>query len=242
MISLGSLGQTAIQLTYAVLEDKKMAVGWLPGQYAGNTDRMILEAWEQNYQLTKKVSWENEDVPWLELTTTILRKARHSGTVFALVDKKPVRRSSVREDIAVYTTPSGMVTDDPASLVGQSFYTEIRTQSVPTTIYTYTAFYFTKSVQPTGLLLSQGPPNGPCRTNYTYGTQILAVGQKTPSATAGLQKNDILMAVNGRPAEFRDVFALFIPGENTLVICRNGTMLPQKHLRLPLPGEIPTSR
>ena len=53
LISLGSLGQTAVQVSYAVLEKKRLAVGWMPAQYASNENRMVVEAWEQNYQLTR---------------------------------------------------------------------------------------------------------------------------------------------------------------------------------------------
>lgn len=241
LISLGSLGQTAVQVTYAVLEDKKIAVGWLPVQYAGNEDRMIAEAWEQNYQLAKKIFWENEDVPWRELTATVLRKAGHLNVVFALVDKKPLRKVQVREEVAVYTAPSGATTENPANLPGQSFHTEMRLRPATVTVCAYTAFYFVKSAQPTGLLLAQGSWNNPCRSARTYGTRVLAVGKRTPAEAAGLRKGDILTAVNGRPAEYRNIFALFLQGDNVVAVCRGG-VVHEKNLRLPLPAGKTVSR
>lgn len=235
LISLGSLGQTAIKVTYAAMEGKKMAVGWMPAQYAESEPRMLAEAWEQNFQLVKKVYWENEDVPWNELTATVLRKAGTKPAVFALVTKIPLGDAPVREEVAVFIAPSGKIAGDPQELPGQSFRVEMRKNPATAAVYGYSAFYFSWSRQPSGILAAEGPWDGPCRSAYTYGTLVAAVAKNSPAQQAGLRRGEVIMAVNSQPAEYRTIFSLFRFGDNAVAVCRDGTV-SQKNLYLPPPA------
>ena len=222
LLSLGSLGQTVVQITNMGSGDKKLAVAYLPRQYRDDADRMVRETWEQNFQLVKTAQWEEEDMSWQELAAAVVRKARGNKAVLAMVEKRALRAKTVREEITVYVTPSGKVLRDPMESPGEAFFPQTRQAEFTVPVYVYKAFYFTKSRQPSGILAAEGPWDGPCRTAYGYGALVRAVGKKTPADAARLYPGDIITTVNGRRAEYQNLFALLRPGENTLSICRNG--------------------
>jgi hypothetical protein len=237
LISLGSLGQTAVQATRLASKDGKLSAAYLPPQYAEDTDRMLREAWEQNYQLAKIAQWEGEDVSWRELGTTVARKAEGGNFLLVLVRKSFARNSAVSETVTVYATPSGRILRDPSESPGESFYPKAQERKTPVRIYAYTAYFFTRSRQPSGILAADGPWDGPCRTAYAYGALVLAVGKKTPADDARLQAGEIITAINGRSVDYQTLFALLRPGENTLNICRDGRYATK---RLLLPDHTPT--
>lgn len=231
ILSLGSIGSTIVQFTYGESDGCKFPVGWMPRQYVFDENRMIVETWEQNYQIIKKTSWEAEDVTWNEVVAATSRKAAGSRTALALVLKKRSRTEIRRDIVTTFTTPSGREMRDPLERPGEPFYPRIREQRVGVTMYTYTAFFFSKSRQPSGILAAAGPVSGPCRTT-TPGAQVLAVGQKTPATRANLQRGDIITTVNEQVAEYGTLYSLLKPGDNTLFVCRNGHT-SKRVLRLP---------
>lgn len=235
LISLGSLGQTAFQVMRITTDSGTMAVAYLPQQYAADTERMLRETWEQNYQLAKTVRWEAEDLSWQEVAAATARKSRAEKASLALVAKRPVRTETVREEITVYVTPSGKTLRDPAESPGESFYPQVRARKAAVPVHAYTAYYFVRSGQPSGILAEEGPWDGPCRTPYGYGTHVRAVGKGTPAETAQLRAGDIITTVNGARAEYAAMFALLRPGENILSVCRNGQYATMR-LYMPAPA------
>ena len=196
---------------------------------------MIREAWEQNYQLSRTIHWEAEDIPWQEVVATATRKASDSnGLLFALVIRRPLRTETRREEITVYKTASGRMVQDPSQSPGEGFYPHIQTRSVNTPLYSYTAWFFSRSRQPSGILAAEVPRNGPCKAFRDTGTRVWAVGKNTPAHKADLHSGDVITAINGRTAPYSSFFSLLQPGENSLMICRQG----QRHaaaLTLPAP-------
>ena len=235
ILSLGNIGQTIITMTQA--GPAKFPVGQTPPHYHNNRERMIREAWEQNYQLAGTLSWEAEDESWKEIAATTARKVGKNGNAFALVARSPQRTDTRREEITVYHTISGRVVTDPRLALGEHFYPQTHTRAVTVPIYTYTACFFTKSRQPTGILATDAPPS-PGAPYGKNASLIQAVGKKTPAHKTQLQAGDIITSVNGRDAPYHSLFSLFKPGENTLTICRNGRFHTAQ-LSLPIPGRSP---
>ena len=234
ILSLGNIGQTVIKMT--TTPKGKVYVGQIPPHYYADRGRLFRETWEQNYQLAKILSWEGEEKTWKEVVATTTRKAGEESITFALVAKTPQRTDTHREEITVYRTISGRILTDPKLIADEHFYPEIHTVNVAVPIYTYTAWFFTKSRQISGILGSDAPRSGPCVLPAGQGTLVHAVGTKTPAQMAKLQAGDIITSVNGYPAPFNTFFSRLIAGENTLNICRNG----QHHttsLMLPAPGK-----
>ena len=232
LITLGGFGQTVVQLTAA--GPRKLPVGPLPAQYAADTERMVREAWEQNYQLAKTAPWAGEDMPWPELAANAARKADNTKSVFALVGKQALQTGQRREEITVYRTISGKLIADPADSFGEAYYPESRAveQSVP--VFRYTVYFFTKSRQPSGILASPGAWSGPCKAISPSGTLVRAVGKNSPARTAHIQAGDVIASINGRPSPYQDLFLLLAPGPNTVALCRNGQMMTTV-LQLPVP-------
>ncbi len=229
-LSLGSIGQTLIRMSNA--EGSSLPVGPMPAQYVNNPTRMLQEAWEQNYQLAKTVRWESEEIPWKEVVAATGRKSGKSSALFALVERRALRDGSRTEQVTVYKTISGKLVESPAEAQGEAFYPQTREQRVTVPLYLYTAWFFTRSRQPSGILAQEGPWDGPCRTAYGYGALVLATGKNTPARKAEIQAGDIITAVNGRPAEYENLFGLLQGGHNTVTVCRGGAVLT---LELALP-------
>lgn len=235
LLSLGGTGLTVIQMTST--GPGKMPVGMIPQQYANNKERMVREAWEQNYQLTRTVEWTDEELPWPDLVTAASRKAGEGKTLFALVEKRLSHSEKRTAAVTVYKTASGRILQDPAESPGEGFnpQTQIRQSTVP--MFRYTAWYFGRSRQPSGILAGEGPWDGPCRKTHDYGALIRAVGGNTPAHAAQLQPGDIVTAVNGRRVEGDTLLFLLTHGINTLTVCRNGHT-ETRHLTLPTPRTI----
>lgn len=232
LITLGGFGQTVVQLTSA--GPRKLPVGALPAQYAGDTDRMIREAWEQNYQIAKTVQWAGEDLPWQELAASVARKAGTTRAVFALAAKQALHMEQRREDITVYRTLSGKTIADPADSFGEAYYPENRAVNQAAPVFRYTVWFFTKSRQPSGILASPEAWGGPCRNVARSGTLVRAVGKNTPAHKAGIQSGDVITGVNGRLSPYQNLFSLFVPGGNTVALCRNGqTMTTEAQFPVP---------
>jgi Trypsin-like serine proteases, typically periplasmic, contain C-terminal PDZ domain len=234
LLSLGNIGQTVIKMTTA--PKGKVSVGQIPPHYYADRERLLREAWEQNYQLAKVLSWEGEDEPWKEVVAATTRKAGKESIVFALVARTPRRSDTRREEITVYRTISGRVLTDPKLIASEHFYPETHAVDITVPIYTYTAWFFTKSRQISGILASGAPETGPCALLSGQGTLVRAVGAKTPAHTAKLQAGDIITSVNGYPVPFDTFFSRLIAGDNSLAICRNGQSYTTS-LKLPAPGK-----
>ena len=230
-LSLGSLGQTLLSATYVDSGNNKVAVAPLPANYKNNLERMIREAWEQNYQFVKGTRWEDEDIPWKDLARTSLRKARGDGVTLVLVEKTPLKQLTVSEEKTFYTTVSGRLVREPSEAAGESYYPHARVQSQSVTMYSYSAYFFTRSRQPSGLLLTNAPKSGACPSGAT----VRAVGKKTPGEKAGLRSGDVITHVNGRVANPQTLFSLFVPGANPIRICRSGE-LSNHSLDIPVPS------
>lgn len=230
-LSLGSLGQTLINATYVDSGNNKVAVAPLPANYKNNLERMIREAWEQNYQFVKGTRWEDEDIPWKDLAKTALRKGRGDSSILVLVEKAPLKQLTFSEEKTFYTTVSGRLIREPAEAAGESYYPHARAQKHTVTIYTYSAYFFTRSRQPSGLLLSATPKAGPCGP----GIAVRAVGKKTPGEKAGIRAGDVITHVNERVPTSQTFFSLLVPGTNPVRICRNGA-LSTHTLEIPTPA------
>lgn len=226
-ISLGSLGQTLVNVTYMDDGGHKTAVARLPANYRGNMERMLCEAWEQHYQYVKCVRWQDEDIPWQDLARTSLRKGRGDTANLVLVETSPVAGITSTEERTFYATASGRLVRDPAEAAGESYYPHTRTQQYSVPRYVYSAFFFTRSRQPSGLLLGASPP-GPCGP----GALVRAVGKKSAGENAGLRSGDIITQINGRNADPKSVFSLLVSGANTVRVCRNGAYAA-RHLHIP---------
>ncbi|CAK7042159.1 MAG: hypothetical protein DELT_02871 [Desulfovibrio sp.] len=219
-LTLGSLGQTLVEATYLGKDDNKVAVAWMPKNYENAFDKMIRESWEQNYQYIKGVQWEDENIPWKDLTRVALRKAGDDRPILVLIQKKLARQVTVREERTFYTTVSGRLVRNPAEAAGESYFPHTRVQQQVVSLYTYTAYFFTRSRQPSGLLVTDAPKSGVCGS----GALIRAVGKKTPGDKAALRGGDIITHVNGRRASQQTAFSFLVPGANTLRVCRQGTV------------------
>lgn len=79
LLSLGSFGQTVIQMTYAASESGTVAVGRMPAQYGDNEPRMLVEAWEQNYQLIKKANGSRKMSDGKKLSPWLSEDPRDQG-------------------------------------------------------------------------------------------------------------------------------------------------------------------
>jgi len=231
LLTLGNVGQTLISMTAA--EGGGISVGPLPPHYSADHVRMIREAWEQQFQLAKKVSWEAEEVPWKELVGATVRKGDGSF-LFALVEKRTLRTDSRREEITVYRTVSGRTLRDPSQSPGEAFYPHIQASNASVPVYLYTAWFFTRSRQPSGILAGYPAENSPCRKAGIHGAGIVAVSKNSPAQKAGLQSGDTVSAVNGQAAEYATLFALLRPGKNSITFCRNGSA-ETLEMRLPAP-------
>lgn len=220
LLSLGSVGQTLITMTAS--DRSAPPVGPVPAQYSDNPDRMIREAWEQNYQLAKKAVWEGEDIPWNELVSWTARKSKDVPALFALVEKRALRNENHREDVTVYKTVSGRTLQDPSQSPGEAFYPQTQTRTTAVPVFLYTAWFFTGSRQPSGILAFEDTWKDPCGTGRADGTLVRATGKNTPADKAGLRGGDVITAINGHTADPAAVFSLLRPGANTLSICRAG--------------------
>ena len=218
LLTLGNVGQTLISMT---TEESGMSVGPLPPHYSTDPARMIREAWEQQFQLAKRVSWEGEEVPWKELVAATGRKGG-GAFLFALVEKRTLRTDSQREEITIYRTISGRTLRDPTQSPGEAFYPHIQASNTSVPIYLYTAWFFTRSRQPSGILAGYQTENSPCRKVGIHGAGIVAVSKNSPAHKAGLRSGDTVSAVNGRAAEYATLLALLQPGRNSVTFCRNG--------------------
>lgn len=232
LITLGGFGQTIVQLTST--GPRKLPVGTLPDQYGGDTDRMIREAWEQNYQIAKIVQWAGEDLPWQELAASVARKAGNTRVIFALAAKQAPHMEQRREDITVYRTLSGKTVADPADSFGEAYYPENRVVSQAVPVFRYIAWFFTKSRQPSGILASPEAWGGPCRSVARSGTLVRAVGKNTPAHKANIQSGDVITGINGQLSPYQKLFSLFTPGENAVALCRNGQTMTTV-VQLPVP-------
>ncbi|SBV94918.1 hypothetical protein KL86DPRO_10781 [uncultured delta proteobacterium] len=235
-LTLGNIGQTVIKMTASGPE--KVAVGELPPHYSGNRSRMIREAWEQNYQLAKTVRWEGEDAPWPEIVAATARKANGGGVLFALVERRPLRTETRQEEITLYRMISGRTLTDPRQSPGEGFHPQTQLRSVTVPVYTYTAWFFSRSRQPSGILATENPRGGPCNLPQGSATLVLAAGKNTPAQRAHLQSDDIITAINGRSAPYTALYSMLRPGDNPLTICRNG-LYHSVVLSLPAPGKAP---
>jgi len=235
LISLGGTGLTIVQMTSTGPE--KLLIGLMPPQYVENRERLIREAWEQNYQLIRTVEWAGEEMPWSDLTAAAYRKAGENKVLFALVEKRPLRTETHKEEITVYKTASGKLLHDPADSPGSAFYPQTHERQISVPIYAYKAWFFARSKQPSGILAGEGHRGGPCATAYGNGTLIRAVGRNTAADKSQLLSGDIVTAVNGRPATDSTALFLLAPGNNTLTICRNGHH-GTKQLSLPTPRTV----
>lgn len=220
LLTLGSVGQTLINMTGE--ESGKMPVGPLPPHYSSDQGRMIREAWEQQFQLAKRIHWEGEDVPWKEVVAVTVRKSGRGAFIFALVEKRILRTDSQREEIIVYRTVSGKTLYDPEQSPGEAFYPQIHVKHTSAPVYLYTAWYYTRSKQPSGILAGHQAENSPCRRAGIHGADIAAVAKNSPAQKAGLQWGDTISAVNGQATEYATLFALLRPGKNSITFCRNG--------------------
>lgn len=232
LITLGGFGQTVVQLTSA--GPRKLPVGALPVQYAGDADRMTREAWEQNYQIAKIAQWAGEDLPWQDLAASVARKAGTTRVVFALVAKQTSHMEQRREDITVYRTLTGKTVADPADSFGEAYYPENRAVGQAVPVFRYTAWFFTKSRQPSGILATPEAWGGPCKNAARSGTLVRAVGKNTPAHKASIQSGDVITSINGQLSPYQKLFSLLTPGENTVALCRNGQTMTTV-VRLPVP-------
>lgn len=230
LLSLGSLGNTAINVYYAQGRPPRTAVARLPEQYRNNPERMLIETWESGYQLAKSVSWQEREIPWQDMVQRLDREATPLEATLVLVERQYSHRQETEEEVAVYISRDGVVTDIPDH--ARPFYVEMRTKTVSHAVLKYRAWFFVKNTQPDGLLATQGPWNGPCRTAYSYGAAIMAVDRDSPAQQADIRVNDVITAVNGQEADYQSLHLLLQKGGNRLDICRNGERL-DKVLVLP---------
>lgn len=231
LVTLGGFGQTVVRLTET--GPRQPPVGALPAQYASDTERMIREAWEQNFQVTKTVHWQGEGLPWQELAANAARRADGTRAVFALVAKRALHAEPRYEELTVYRTVSGRLIADPSDSYGEAYYAETREIARKVPVFRYTAYFFTKSAQPSGILASPDTRDEPCKSVSRSGILVRAVGKSTPAHIARIQSGDVIISVNGRPAAYPDFFSLLTPGQNTVTLCRNGQPMTTA---LPMPS------
>lgn len=227
LLTLGNVGQTIVKMTAA--ESGKMAVGPLPQQYSSDQERMVREAWEQNFLLAKKTSWVGEEIPWKELVAATARKTGNSAILFALVEKRGLRNDIRREEVTVYKTVSGKTVLDPAQAMGEAFYPLVQTQNITVPVYLYTAWFFSRSRQPSGILAGDTTSRSSCGPSGAY---IVAIGKNTPANKSGLLAGDFITSINGHAVEYATLFAALRPGQNAVTFCRNGQI---KTCDIPLP-------
>ena len=154
VISLGSLGNTAIQAYYAN-RGADTAVAVLPKQYAGNPERMRLEAWESGYHLIQISQWEDEPIPWKELVGKMDRQAIPLEAKLVFVHTEFARKQARQETVTIYRTQDG---SGSTARPGEPYRTETRAEASRYDIYTYSAYFFSKNIQPSGILA--GEPRG----------------------------------------------------------------------------------
>lgn len=233
LLTLGGMGQTLINMTAA--DAGTMKVGPMPQHYTLDPERMIREAWEQNFQVAKRTRWEGEDISWKELVAATARKSGEGSPLFALVEKQARPAIRHREEVTVYRTASGKIVSSPAQAYGEGFYPLVQTREVAVPTYLYTAWFFTRSGQPSGILAGRVPETSPCRERGSSGAQVLAVGKKSPAHTAGLSAGDCILSVNGHAVEYATLFTLLQPGRNTIIVCARNGGKETRELHLPTP-------
>lgn len=225
-LSVASMGQTAYTAYDAVSEQNKTKIAEMPQQYRNNRERMLVEMWEAGYYLVRALHWEEEEMSAAEQNSELAKQARLCGAEFVLLGKHFMRKAFKREEYAVYLTPAG-VQATPPSGGPAPFSVELRESVVSYDVFSYSAYFFATDSRADGILSADGPWSGPCRSAYSYGAQIVALRKNSPARSAGLQPGDVIASVNGRPAEPRNLSALFEPGVNEVIYCRGG----QKHSR-----------
>ncbi|MDL2307750.1 PDZ domain-containing protein, partial [Desulfovibrio sp. OttesenSCG-928-C06] len=225
---------TAIQAYYAN-RSTDTAVAVLPRQYAGNPERMRIEAWESGYHLVQISQWEDEPIPWQDLVIKMDQQAKPLNAKLVFVGTEFTRKQSRQETVTIYRTENGRST---SVTPGEAYRSETQKSVSRYDVYTYNAYFFSKQIQPSGILAEEAPWDGPCRAANTYGAQVIALAKGSPAQQAGFQNGDVILKINGQTASADSIYFLFTPGSNQIEACRKGEPF-SKTLQLPASAQSP---